>query len=159
MGLEVWKELLVEFSLENVKPVSPDSECMKEIVRMLTDISQHVKTVQALLITADHDQILTEEDEFYKKIKESHTHEMKRYQEFTNYVERTSNLNVLQKTRQIQLEAIERSRLISRGKHSLGTGEILHETIETRLRTTKFPGRNVQVMSTDKLDSTPQTNH
>merc|ERR1712150_369035 len=142
--LEVWCEL----QLERIKLVSPDQECMSEIIKLLTETSEHVKKVQALLVTAGDNQVLSEEQDFYKKIKEGYTHEMRRYQEFMNYVERTSNPVALKKARQMQLEAIDHSRLVSRG-NPLKTAEKSHETIETRLQTTQFPGRTLQVTSTD----------
>merc|ERR1712050_578201 len=111
-------------------------------------MGEHVKKVQALLVTAGDQQVLNEEQEFYKKIKEGYTHELKRYQEFMNYVERTSNPAALKKTRQLQLEAIDHSRLVSRG-NPLITNEKVHETIQTRLQTTQFPGRSLQITSTD----------
>jgi hypothetical protein len=146
--LEVWCELQVELQLERIKLVSPDQECMSEIIKLLTETSEHVKKVQALLVTAGDNQVLSEEQDFYKKIKEGYTHEMRRYQEFMNYVERTSNPVALKKARQMQLEAIDHSRLVSRA-NPLKTAEKSHETIETRLQTTQFPGRTLQVTSTD----------
>jgi len=145
--MEVWQEIKEELEVENVEPVSPDKECIEEILKVLENTGEKVAAVQDLLMKAEEDKVSIEEQEFYFKIKESHKQEEKVYQDFINYIDRTSNLAVLKQARQKQLEAIERSRLVSRGV--VPKYEILHETVETKLQTTNFPGRQVKIHSTN----------
>ena len=44
--LEVWNEIKVELEQENIRPVSPDADCMVEISRILNDRAAGVSSTQ-----------------------------------------------------------------------------------------------------------------
>ena len=44
--LEVWHEIKVELEQENIRPVTPDADCMMEITRILDDRAAGVATTQ-----------------------------------------------------------------------------------------------------------------
>ena len=44
--LEVWNEIKVELEQENIRPVSPDADCMVDISRILNDRATGVSSTQ-----------------------------------------------------------------------------------------------------------------
>lgn len=44
--LEVWNEIKVELEQENIRPVSPDVDCMVDISRILNDRAAGVSSTQ-----------------------------------------------------------------------------------------------------------------
>ncbi|XP_058948319.1 cilia- and flagella-associated protein 69 [Pocillopora verrucosa] len=142
--LEVWNEIKVELEQENIRPVSPDADCMVDISRILNDRAAGVSSTQDKLIQAQRNQELIEEEEYYESIKESHRQEEKAYKDFCDYVDRTSDYAVLKAAKEKQLSTIEASRLQGR----VYSGEISHDTLQEDLNTTTFCGRRVEIEST-----------
>lgn len=147
--MEVWQEIRSELMLENIEPVSPDKECIDRIIFTFEEKAAAVVNVQKSLIENDIEEELVEEREFYSKIKESHTQEEKTYQDFVNFVDRTSDYSILQAVRKEQLKSIDRSRLLSRTQFRQKKSTTSHETMERKLQITTFCGRNVLVKSTE----------
>lgn len=141
--LEVWNEIKVELEQENIRPVSPDADCMVEISRILNDRAAGVSSTQDKLIQAVRNQQLIEEEEYYESIKESHRQEEKAYKDFCDYVDRTSDYAALRAAKEKQFYAIEASRLQER----VYPGEISHDTLQEDLNTTTFCGRRVEIES------------
>lgn len=48
--LEVWNEIKVELEQENIRPVSPDADCMVDISRILNDRAAGVSSTQVTQI-------------------------------------------------------------------------------------------------------------
>eukprot|EP00794_Sanderia_malayensis_P003621 gene3621-4134_t len=145
--LEVWREIAEELQQENVRPITPDLECINGIIETLEDRAATVSSVQKMLVDAETNNSYIEEEECYEKIKESHKQEEKQFADFTQFVQRTSDYSVLQKARENQLEAIEHSRLSSLEADSKNE-ETMHETTDSSLKTTTFCGRKIKVEST-----------
>ncbi|KAM7433104.1 hypothetical protein ABFA07_016561 [Porites harrisoni] len=142
--LEVWKEIKMELELENIRPVSPDADSMNEITKILNDRAAGVSATQDQLLQAQRNQDLIEEEEYYDSIKENHRQEEKALNDFSDYVNRTSDYTVLRAAKRKQLSAIEASRL----DHSDHSKEITHDTLQEDLNTTTFCGRRVEIEST-----------
>ncbi|XP_066936490.1 cilia- and flagella-associated protein 69-like isoform X1 [Clytia hemisphaerica] len=157
--LEVWQEIRDELTKEQIEPVSTDKECISTIIHILQHKAKEVARKQTALIDHHGDLEVLEELDFYSKIKESYKQEEKRYQDFVHFVERTSNHAALKNARRIQLEHIQQSRtfhgsdkdLEDRFKN-LEERKIQHETLDPKLQTTVFCGRNVIVQSTKMED-------
>jgi len=144
--LEVWLEIRSELEQEGIHPISPDEESMTGIISTLEERVADVMSAQKMLLDAERNNGLIDEEESYEKIKESRKQEEKRIKDFSEFVERTSDYQALQRARQHQLEMIDHSRLRSRG---LGRdNELMHETTIIDLKTTSFCGRSIVVEST-----------
>ncbi|XP_068670684.1 cilia- and flagella-associated protein 69-like [Montipora foliosa] len=142
--LEVWNEIKVELEQENIRPVSPDSDSMSEITKILNDKATAVSETQNQLLQAQCNQDLIEEEEYYESIKENHRQEEKAIKDFDDYVNRTSDYTVLTAAKRTQLSAIQASRL----HDTTRTGWLAHETLQDDLNTTTFCGRQVEIEST-----------
>lgn len=145
--LEVWQEIDKELKEENIEPVSSDQQCMNIIINSIQNHAEEISNLQKLLIKSDIDEKIFDEQEFYKKIKESHKQAEEKYLDFVYFVKRTSNYSVLKAARQLQLQSIERSRLISKNGIR-NKRNIEHTTMDKILQTTVFCGRNILVEST-----------
>ena len=53
---EVWREIMGELEIENVRPVSPDLEALETIGRAITEDSRSVVLIQKDLLKAQTDQ-------------------------------------------------------------------------------------------------------
>ncbi|KAJ7389807.1 hypothetical protein OS493_028775 [Desmophyllum pertusum] len=142
--LEVWHEIKVELEQENIRPVSPDTDSMMEITRILNDRASGVAAAQNQLLQAQRNQELIEEEEYYESIKENHRQEEKVFKDFCDYVDRTSDYTVLTAAKRKQLSAIDTSRLQER----VFTSELAHDTLQEDLNATTFCGRRVEIEST-----------
>lgn len=70
---EVWQEVSVELARENVRPVSPDLDCLTEIERMFAERTASIVSSQRELIQNQTQQDLTEEQACYAKVNISET--------------------------------------------------------------------------------------
>lgn len=144
--LEVWREVKTELEVENIEPVSPDKEGIDGIINIFHEKAEQVQDVQKTLIESNFEDDLLDEQEFYDKITESYKQQEKSYQDFVNFVDRTSDYTTLQAVREHQLKTIDRSRLLSRGPRA-PQNIINHETLDRTLATTTFCGRSILVKS------------
>ncbi|EDO44742.1 predicted protein [Nematostella vectensis] len=92
---EVWQEIKVELEQENIRPVTPDAECLNEITKLLDERANDVAAAQVQLMQTQKNQDLIEEEEQYEMIKENHRQEEKAYRDFCDFVTRTSDYTVL----------------------------------------------------------------
>ena len=65
---EVWQEVSVELERENVRPVSPDLDCLTEINRMFEERTASIITSQGELIQNQSQEDLSEEQACYNKV-------------------------------------------------------------------------------------------
>ncbi|CAB4031145.1 Hypothetical predicted protein, partial [Paramuricea clavata] len=108
---EVWQEVSVELERENVRPVSPDLDCLTEMKRMFEERTASIISSQRELLQNQTQQDLTEEQACYSKIIENHKQREKAFNDFYDYVNRTSDYSVLKASKEKQLTDIESSRL------------------------------------------------
>ncbi|KAF6022274.1 CFAP69 [Bugula neritina] len=141
---EVWLEMMGELEIEQIRPVSPDQEALETMTRAITEDSKSVFLIQHDLLKAQNDQDLTDEKEFYAEIRENYKQKEKAINDWTEYVTRTSNHNVLKAAREKQEQSVEASRI--NVKHKPGT--VLHKYEQPALNTTAYSGRNVLIEST-----------
>lgn len=66
---EVWQEVSVELERENVRPVSPDLDCLAEMKRMFEERTASIISSQRELLQNQTEQDLTEEQACYSKVK------------------------------------------------------------------------------------------
>jgi hypothetical protein len=65
---EVWQEVSVELERENVRPVSPDLDCLTEIKRIFAERTASIISSQRELVQNQTQQDLTEEQACYDKV-------------------------------------------------------------------------------------------
>ena len=65
---EVWQEVTVELEHENVRPVSPDLDCLNEMKRMFEERTASIISSQRELVQNQTQQDLTEEEACYDKV-------------------------------------------------------------------------------------------
>jgi len=65
---EVWKEVMSELEVENVRPVTPDRETLEAISTAINIRAEQVVQVQHELLEAQKQQDLLDEQEFFAKV-------------------------------------------------------------------------------------------
>ena len=144
--LEVWQEIKKELEIEKTEPIPLDKECIDEILFILQSKALTVTVIQKALIESNFEQAIMDEKYFYEKIKETYKQKEKSYQDFFNYVNRTSDYTILKNTKKQQLKLIDGSRLLS--KRPTNSRVLMHKTMDRSLQTTTFCGRHLLVEST-----------
>lgn len=69
---EVWQEVSIELERENVRPVSPDVDCLTEIKRMFEERTASIIVSQKELLQNQSLQDLAEEQACYSKVNVEH---------------------------------------------------------------------------------------
>ncbi|XP_046846055.1 cilia- and flagella-associated protein 69-like [Xenia sp. Carnegie-2017] len=145
---EVWQEISDELERENFCPVSPDLECLKEINRMFEERTASIISSQEELVENQTQQDLTEEQACYDKIVENHEQREKAFNDFCDFLNRTSDYAVLKASKKKQLADIDSSRLYTSNEET--EDEVL-TTLQSNVTTTTFCGRLVD-MTSDAID-------
>ena len=65
---EVWKEVMSELDVENVRPVTPDRETLEAISTAVNIRGEQVAQVQQELLEAQKQQDLLDEQEFFAQV-------------------------------------------------------------------------------------------
>lgn len=153
---EVWTEILSELDQEHVRPTTPDLEAVEAISRAIDNRAEIVAGTQQELLEAQHSQDVLNEQEFYAEIRENHRQKEKQLNDFSDYVARTSNYDLLKAAKERQEYSIEASRIPNEYKKS----NFFHETDVSNIQTTTFSSRNVAINSTpNELTGGPLTNY
>lgn len=143
---EVWNEITDELKQEGVRPVTPDEEALAVIGRASQELASLVVDLQVEILESESQHDLLEEQELYSQIKENHKQAEGTIEKWQDYVDRTSNYEVLKSAKKLQEMSIEKSRLGNTDRQ-LGS---FHDTDLTNLQTTTFQGRQVRVDSTPR---------
>ncbi|XP_060581085.1 cilia- and flagella-associated protein 69-like [Ruditapes philippinarum] len=141
---EVWTEILSELDQEKVRPTTPDMEAVEAISRAIENRAEIVAGTQQELLEAQQSQDVLNEQEFYAEIRENYRQKEKQLNDFSDYVARTSNYELLKAAKERQDYSVEASRIPNEYK----TSDFFHETDVPNLKTTAFSSRNVTIDST-----------
>lgn len=141
---EVWTEVLSELEQEQIRPTTPDMEAVEAISRAIENRAEIVAGTQVELLEAQQSQDTLNEQEFYAEIRENYRQKEKQLNDFTDFVARTSNYQLLKAAKERQEYSIEASRI----PNDLKKSEFFHETDVSNLRTTAFSSRHVAIQST-----------
>lgn len=154
---EAWYEVAGELAQEGTRPITPDQECLQEILQITERKAEEVLKKQHELIDQQQELDLMEEQEYYSQIHEYHQTEEQARINFDRLLKRTSNYQALKTAKEEQETAIEATRTSS----MVRIGERFHSTTIPSLNTTAFSGRHLTVETTlmkfsDKLKQPKQ---
>uniref|UniRef100_A0A8D0H5C5 Cilia and flagella associated protein 69 n=1 Tax=Sphenodon punctatus TaxID=8508 RepID=A0A8D0H5C5_SPHPU len=140
---EVWSEVCAELKEENFRPVTPDQEALKVITETAENVGKMVATLQTEMLESQRFQEIQEEEKIYAKIQSLHKQREMVNKSWEDFLTRTSNYEVLKKTKRLQEKSVEASR--PKGRLQNAT---VHSTEIKGLNTTIASGRLVTVEST-----------
>ena len=153
---EVWTEVISELQMEGVRPVTPDMEAIEAISRGIEERAQIVCGTQIELLEAQQNQDVLDEQEFYAEIRENYRQKEKQLSDFTDFVARTSNFQLLKAAKERQKLSVDASRI----QNNYRERDSFHETDLQQLHTTTFCGKTIDVESTsNKLTGGPFSNY
>ncbi|VDI03562.1 Hypothetical predicted protein [Mytilus galloprovincialis] len=141
---EVWTEVISELQMEGVRPVTPDMEAIEAISRGIEERAQIVCGTQIELLEAQQNQDVLDEQEFYAEIRENYRQKEKQLSDWTDFVARTSNFQLLKAAKERQKLSVDASRV----QNNYRELESYHDTELKDLHTTTFCGKSVDVEST-----------
>ncbi|XP_062615202.1 cilia- and flagella-associated protein 69-like [Saccostrea cucullata] len=141
---EVWTEIIQELHAENVRPVTPDMEAIEAISRGIEERAKIVAGTQYELLEAQQNQDALDEQEFYAEIRENHRQKEKALNDFTDFVARTSNYQLLKAAKKRQALSIEASLMGNRYREK----DNFHDAELKNTNTTTFCSNLVLVEST-----------
>ncbi|XP_065920995.1 cilia- and flagella-associated protein 69-like [Dysidea avara] len=141
---EAWYEVAGELAQEGTRPITPDQECLQEILQITERKAEEVLKKQHELIEQQQETDLVEEQEYYAQIHEYHQTENRARTNFQQLLIRTSNYEALRAAKEEQETAIEATRTNS----MVRVGERFHTTTIPSLNTTAFSGRHLTVETT-----------
>ncbi|XP_052820058.1 cilia- and flagella-associated protein 69-like [Mya arenaria] len=141
---EVWTEIISELEQEQVRPTTPDLEAVEAISRAIENRAEIVAGTQQELLEAQNSQDTLNEQEFYAEIRENYRQKEKQLNDFSEYVSRTSNYQLLKAAKERQEYSIEASRIPKEYKKT----EFFHPIDLPQLQTTTFASKKVVVDST-----------
>ncbi|XP_052683421.1 cilia- and flagella-associated protein 69-like [Crassostrea angulata] len=141
---EVWTEIIQELHAENVRPVTPDMEAIEAISRGIEERAKIVAGTQYELLEAQQNQDALDEQEFYAEIRENHRQKEKAMNDFTDFVARTSNFQLLKAAKKRQALSIEASLMGNKYREQ----ENFHETELKNVHATAICNKTVAVEST-----------
>ncbi|KAF7702391.1 hypothetical protein HF521_001674 [Silurus meridionalis] len=140
---ETWDEVKAELELEGVRPLSPDADALKTISWSSEEKVKHVIELQQSIINQIEQEDLQKEKRTYEAIRFSHKQQELTTKAWEHYVAKTSNFNILKKSKLLQERSIESSRLREKPE-----GFVFHSTQISGLQTTTFCGRTLAIDST-----------
>ncbi|WAQ94009.1 CFA69-like protein [Mya arenaria] len=129
---EVWTEIISELEQEQVRPTTPDLEAVEAISRAIENRAEIVAGTQQELLEAQNSQDTLNEQEFYAEIRENYRQKEKQLNDFSEYVSRTSNYQLLKAAKERQEYSIEASRIPKEYKKT----EFFHPIDLPQLQTT-----------------------
>ncbi|KAH3715889.1 cilia- and flagella-associated protein 69-like [Dreissena polymorpha] len=141
---EVWTEVITELDQERVRPTTPDLEAVEAISRAIENRAEIVAGTQQELLEAQQSQDTLNEQEFYAEIRENYRQKEKQLNDFSDFVARTSNYQLLKAAKERQEYSIEASRIPNEYKKS----NFFHEINLPNIKTTTFASKHVVVDST-----------
>eukprot|EP00731_Ephydatia_muelleri_P028307 Em0019g1180a len=143
---EVWYEVAGELAQEGLRPVTPDQECLQDILHMYEKKAEEVLKHQHELIDKQKDMDIAEEKAYYNKIIQLQQQHEKSQKDKEGYITRTSNYSSLKEAKLRQLTAIDSSRI-----SGANLGDRLHTTDIQNINVTAFCGRNLSVSTIPPL--------
>lgn len=140
---EVWYEVAGELAGERVRPVTPDRECLTDILHSHEEKAEDTLKQQHELIDEQQRTEETEEKSFYDKVRQLHEMEERAAREFHSFQQRTSSYRALAAAKRQQLTALDASR-----KSNVAIGDRFHSLDQHTLNVTTFCGRHVSIPTT-----------
>lgn len=141
---EVWEEVMQELIADNITPIKTDREALKQIKDIVFAKSEAVRRNQLNILEAEQQNELDEEKKCYIQIKSNFRQKEQQNASRIDFINKTSDYETLQISKQRQSALAERSRTAVTGDPG-----IEHNTLLKMLTSTVHSGRHINVPLSD----------
>lgn len=141
---EVWEEVMQELITDNITPIKSDREALKQIKDIVFAKSEAVRRNQLNILEAEQQNELDEEKMCYIQIKSNFRQREQQNASRIDFINKTSDYETLQISKQRQSALAERSRTAVTGDPG-----VEHNTLLKMLTSTVHSGRHINVPLSD----------